>query len=197
MGEGAHVIARLSATRLCATAALALLAAAPVAAAKWAVVPGDSRIVFTATWLGKPVTGAFGRWTGAIDFDPAAPATAAVAVTVDLASAKTGDPTVDDALPGDDWFGIKAGPQARFATSKVVAAGPGKYVATGTLTLHGRTVPVTLPFDLVVAGDTATMSGRAMLDRRAWKLGIESDARAEYVAFAVPVTIRVVARRIK
>ncbi len=184
-------------SRACVAALLIAASASPALASSWTVVPAQSRIGFTATWLGKPVVGAFGKWTARIDFDPAAPATAKLDVAVDLASAKTGDDTVDGALPGDDWFAVKAGPQARFVSTKIAAAGPGKYVATGTLTLRGRAVPVTLPFDLAVAGDTATMTGRAQLDRRAWKLGLESDATAQYVAFAVPLSVRVVAHRRK
>ncbi len=172
-------------------------ATTPALAAPWTVVAAQSRIGFTATWLGKPVVGAFKKWSAAIDFDPATPASAKIDVTVDLASAATGDQTVDGSLPGDDWFAAKTGGQGRFVAAKVVAAGLGHFVATGTLAMRGKAVPVTLPFDLAIAGNTATMTGRVQLDRRAWKLGIESDATAEYVAFAVPVSIRVVAQRRK
>lgn len=179
-----------------ALAALALLVAtAPAAAMPWTVVPAQSRVGFTATWLGNPVTGTFRSWSAAIDFDPAAPAKAKIAVTIDLASAVTGDKTVDGSLPGDDWFAVKAGRTARFVANRVVAAGPGRYVATGALTIRGYPVPVTLPFALARSGDTATVTGQLTVDRRAWKIGIESDATAEYVAFAVPVTVRVVAKR--
>ena len=178
-----------------AAALLLLAGTSPALAARWAVVPAQSRIGFTATWLGKPVIGAFRKWSAAIDFDPATPAAARIEVVVDLASAATGDDTVDGSLPGDDWFAVKGGGQARFVAAKVAAAGPGHYVAVGTLTLRGHAVPVTLPFDLGIAGVTATMSGRVQLDRRAWRLGVDSDATAQYVAFAVPVSVRVVARR--
>lgn len=178
-----------------ALAALLLFAAVPAAAVPWTVVPEQSRVGFTATWLGKPVPGTFRSWTAAIDFDPAAPAKARIAVTIDLASAVTGDKTVDGSLPGDDWFGVKSARTARFVATKVAAAGPGRYAASGTLTIRGQTIPVTLPFTLAQIGTTATVSGQLTLDRRAWKIGMESDASAEYVAFAVPVTVRVVAKR--
>lgn len=176
-------------------AALLLLAATPAVAVPWTVVPAQSRVGFTATWLGKPVVGTFRAWSAAIDFDPAAPAKAKISVTIDLASATTGDKTVDGSLPGDDWFAVKAARTARFVASKVVAAGPGRYVATGALTIRGQAVPVTLPFTLAQSGDTATVIGQLTVDRRAWKIGFESDATAEYVAFAVPVAVRVVAKR--
>ena len=180
--------------RLIATLALLTLAA-PAAAARWAVVPAQSRIGFTANWLGKPVEGVLRIWSAVIDFDPAAPAKANVAVTIDLASAVTGDRTVDGSLPGEDWFAVASGKTARFVSTKVAAAGPGRYVATGTLTIRGHAVPVTLPFALAIAGDTATMTGRVQLDRRSWTLGLESDATAEYVAFAVPLAVKLVAKR--
>lgn len=179
-----------------ALAACLLLAAAPAAAAKWTVAPAQSRIGFTATWLGKPVEGVFRNWSAAIDFDPAAPAKAAVSVTVDLASVSTGDRTVDGSLPEADWFAVSTGRTARFVATRIITAqGPGRFVAAGNLTIRGQTVPVTMPFTLATAGTTATMTGRLQLDRRAWKLGMGSDATAEYVAFAVPVAVRVVAKR--
>ncbi len=178
-----------------ALALLLLLAAVPAAASKWTVVPATSSIGFKATWLGKPVLGQFGKWTAAIDFDPAAPARARIAVDVDLASASTGDRTVDGALPGDDWFAVKAARTARFVATRVTAAGPNRFVAAGTLTIRGVAVPVTLPFALTVKGNDALMTGQVQLDRRAWKLGMGSDATAEYVDFAVPLTVRVTAKR--
>ena len=174
---------------------LLLAVAAPATAAKWTVDPAKSQIGFSANWLGRVVPGSFRKWTAAIDFDPSAPDKAAVGVTVDLASAATGDQTVDTTLPGNDWFAVAAASTARFATQKIVAQGPGRYLATGTLTIRGKAVPVSLPFTLAIAGDVATMNGRTQLDRRAWKLGLESDPTAEYVEFAVPLTIHVVARR--
>lgn len=176
-------------------AALLLLAAAPAAAVPWTVQPSQSRIGFTATWLGKAVPGSFRSWSAVIDFDAAKPAAARIAVTIDLASVVTGDKTVDGSLPGDDWFDTKAVRTAKFVATKVAAAGPGKFVATGTLTIRGRAVPVTLPFTLKQVGDTATVTGEARVDRRAWQIGVESDAAADYVAFAVPIAVRVVAKR--
>ena len=178
-------------------AALALVAvAAPASAARWAVAPAQSRVAFTANWLGKPVVGVFRSWSAVIDFEPAAPAKANIAVTVDLTSATTGDKTVDGSLPEADWFAVASGKTARFVSTKVATVGPGRYVATGTLTIRGHAVPVTLPFALAIAGDTATMTGQAQLDRRSWKLGIDSDATAEYVAFAVPLSVKIVAKRL-
>ncbi len=172
-----------------------LVAAVPSAASQWAVVAAQSRIGFTATWLGEPVQGSFQRWGANIDFDPGKLAAARIAVDIDTRSAATSNQTVDGALPGADWFNSAAAAPARFVSTNVSQSGPDTYVARGTLTLKGKTVAVSLPFTLKIAGDVATLAGTVNLDRRAFGLGLESDAKGEYVAFAVPVRLAVVARR--
>ncbi len=181
--------------RAALAAAVILLAASAATAAPWTVDPAQSRIGFTATWLGKPVEGSFKRWTAAIDFDPAKPAAAKIAVDIDLRAAATGDRTVDGALPGDDWFDTAKLATARFVATTVSQTGPGAYMARGTLTVKGKAVPVTLPFTFKAAGKVATVAGSVTLDRRSFGLGLGSDATAEYVAFAVPVKLVVVARQ--
>jgi len=187
----------VSARALLATAliALALPAGAQQAAAAWKVDPAKSAIVFRSTYAGTPVMGRFARWTAAISFDPAKLAEAKVVVDVDLASASTGDRTVDPQLPTADWFNTGAFPRARFTSTSVVQTGGGRYLAKGSLAMRGVSVPVELPFTLTINGDSAQMAGTAKLDRRAFKLGMASDASGEWVAFAVPLEIRVTASR--
>lgn len=178
---------------LAATAVLA--AAAPATAQRWTVDPARSAIQFESAQAGAPVKGSFGKWTADIRFDPAKLAEARVVVVVDLASATTGDRNVDSQLPTADWFNIAGGAQARFVSSAITAAGPGRYVARGTLAMRGVSVPVELPFTLAINGANATMRGQTRLDRRALRLGLGSDASAAWVPFAVPVTVSVAARR--
>jgi polyisoprenoid-binding protein YceI len=176
-------------------AAMAAVAASPASAATWQMLPAQSSIGFAADWNGATVQGRFQRFATAIDFDPAQPAAAKITAVIDLASASSADTTVNGALPGDDWFAVKKLRQARFVAGSVQMLRPGAYLARGTLTLRGVSVPVDLPFTLAIAGDTATMAGTVKLDRRAFRIGMESDAAGTWVAFAVPVSIRIVARR--
>lgn len=181
-----------------AVSALALAAlASPALAARWQIVPAQSSVGFTADWNGQKIAGRFARFTAAIDFDPAKPEAAKVSALIDLASVSTADRTVNGSLPGDDWFGFAKGASvARFTATRITRGrAPNSYVAAGTLAMRGRSVPVTLPFTLAVAGATATMTGATTLDRRAFAIGAQSDAAGTWVSFAVPVTIRIVARR--
>ncbi len=171
------------------------LAAAPLPASPWQVVPAQSRLGFASEWNGRAIEGRFDRFQARINFDPERLQEAVADVTIDLASATTGDRTVDSALPGEDWFATRASPTARFVTSSITRTGPDQYLARGTLTLRGRSVPVELPFRLSISGNTAVMQGQTRLDRRAFGIGMESDAPGRWVAFPVPVSVRLTARR--
>jgi len=177
--------------------ALLLLVATPAFASQWAVVPGQSSIGFTASWNGDTVTGRFPKFAATIRFDPAKLADAKVDAVIDLAAATTDNKTANGSLPGDDWFAVKTAPTARFTSTAITQTRPGSYVAKGTLTMRGVTVPVTLPFTLAITGDTAVMTGETKLDRRAFKIGMDSDASGSWVAFPVPVKVRITAARVK
>ena len=62
----------------------------------------------------------------------------------------------------------------------------------GTLTLVGKTVPVTLDFDLEVTDGTATVLGSAMLDRRDFVMGAAYPDESS-VGFSVDVLIELTA----
>ena len=85
-----------------------------------------------------------------------------------------------------------AHPTAIF-TADIKAAATG-YTAEGTLTLHGITAPLTLPFTLTIAGDTATMAGQLQIDRRSFGIGPAYPDEAT-VGFMVTVDVALTARR--
>jgi polyisoprenoid-binding protein YceI len=182
--------------RLAWLAGVFLAVASSATAQPWSVDAAKSRIGFTAMWLGKPVSGHFRRWSAAIDFDPANLASAKIIVDIDTRSAVTGDATVDGALPGDDWFNSAVDTRARFVSNTVVpGASAGRYLARGVVTIRGKTHVVGLDFSLATNGDMAVANGSALLDRRWFGLGVTSDATSEYVAFAVPITVAISARK--
>lgn len=180
-------------------AALLLAIAAPAAAAPagWAVVPARSHIGFSGVYAGNPFKGEIGRWTAAIRFDPADLPNSRVNVTIASASARTGDKFQDTTLDGAEWFAPAQFPRITFTTARIVATGPGKYVAQGTLTVKGKAVPVQLPFVLKIAGDAATMQGRTTLDRIALGLGTASDPTGAWVSKPIALTIDLTATRTK
>ena len=98
-------------------------------------------------------------------------------------------------MPTEDWFSVKLFPRATFVSRKIAAAGPGRYIAQGDLTIRNATHPVTLPFTLAIAGDTAKMSGSLPLDRSAFGGGQGQFKTGDTGALKVQVDIAVTARR--
>ncbi len=171
------------------------LPAAAASASVWTVDKAASRIGFRSSFGGQAVEGAFRRWDAQIQFDPKALAASRVLVTVDAASAATGDASKDEALPTADWFDTAHFPRATFAASSFKDLGGGRYQAFGTLTLRGVAKPVVLPFTLAITGAQARMTGQVALNRSVFGVGKGQFASAETVPFEVAVTVAVAARR--
>lgn len=119
--------------------------------------------------MGAGVEGSFANWTADIQFDetPTNGSHGKVAVTIDTTSLTLG--SVTDPAKAADFFDVAVHPTASF-TADILPDAAG-YVAKGTLTLRGVTKDVAFPFTLEIAGDTATMSGTATLDRRDYAMG--------------------------
>lgn len=177
-------------------ACLALCAGHAFAAAPtWRADMAASRLGFAGAMNGQAFKGAFGRWGVQITFDPKNLDASKVAATIDMASARTGDQTRDEALPTSDWFSVKAYPKATFVSRKITSPGPGRYVAQGDLTIRGVTRPASLPFALTISGDVAKMTGSTVLDRSAFGVGQGQWKGGEAVSLKVRVDVAVTARR--
>ena len=188
---GAKILAALF------VATLAMTRASAADAPNWTVDLAKSKLGFSGTQTGDPFTGSFTRYKAAIAFDPAHLEASQIKVTVDLASATTGDTQRDTALPGDDWFDIAHFPQATFASNSIRKKPDGTYEAAGTLTLRGVMRPLTLPFTLDMTGASAHAKGHVMLVRTAFGVGQGQWTTGDYVALEVGVDIDIVATRAK
>lgn len=183
--------------RLVLPALALIIAASPAMAAPaaWNVIPAASSISFTGSQAGTPFTGKFGQWNAQIAFDPADLPHSSARVTILTASGKIGDGMKDASLGQADWFDPEHFPRATFVTSKISAAGPGRYVADGVLTIKGKAVPVKLPFTLTIAGNNATMKGTTNVDRLAFGMGATSDPSGQWVSKQIALTIALTAKK--
>jgi polyisoprenoid-binding protein YceI len=174
--------------------AAATLAAGAAGAATWVVDHAHSRLGFKGVVEGEAFDGAFRTWDAQISFDPKALATSHVTVTVDVASAVTGNKDRDETLPTDDWFAVKRFPRAVFTANRIIDRGGGHYEAQGDLVLKGVRRPVSLPFTLAISGKTAKMTGTAALDRTAFNVGSGKWSTPDEVAKAVTVVVDLTAQ---
>jgi polyisoprenoid-binding protein YceI len=157
--------------RLLIAAAAASCLASPALAARWNVDYAASKVGFAVQWGGAPFGATFRKWTTAIDFDPGDLAHAHVTATIDLASEASDSPDNDDGLKGAAGFAVSQFPTATFEAASFTHASGNQYAARGFLTIRGVKKPVTLNFQLQIAGDKAHMSGTADVMRLDWGLG--------------------------
>lgn len=151
-------------------AALALALPLAVQAADYSVNQAQSKLGFSSSFQGQGFDGSFGKWNATISYDPANLAAAKFDVTVDLASAKTGDKDRDGALPGSDFFNVAKYPQAHYVTTGFHKNGS-QVIADGQLSLRGVTKPLSLVVDFKPAGTGATLDVSGALKRLDFGVG--------------------------
>ncbi len=171
------------------TSAPPLTTAAP-SSGNWQVTEGT--LGFSVAQMGQTVSGSFATWSADITFDevPTEGRHGRVTVTIDTGSLTLG--SVTQQAKSADFFDVAAHPQAIFTAD--ILPSPSGYEASGTLSLRGADVPVTLPFTLVIADNTATMTGQTSLDRRTFGMG-QSYSDEASVGFGVTVDVALTATR--
>lgn len=140
--------------------------------AKWRFEPGHTAAEFSVrhmmvTW----VRGCFKNVRGTLDFDPARPEAASVAVEIDASGLWSGEAERDEHLRNADFLDVAHYPKITFRSTRVEPTARHEYKVTGDLTLRGVTRPVTLevrflgqarsPFNDTRVGFT----GRAVINR--------------------------------
>ena len=184
-------------TRLLTLAAALVFAPtlALAAPALWAVDHNASHLTFSSTVSGQAFTGTFRHWDAVIHFDPKDLAQSDVTATIDIASAATGSKDGDAELPDQDWFWTSHFPRATFTAHGFAPAGPGRYVANGTISIRGVSKPLTLPFTLAITGPVAKMHADVSLNRLVFGVGQGEWAATDTVPANVAVHIDLTARR--
>lgn len=198
----------LVALALVAAMAAGAASAAPVAPAKgarhaplapavpvWSVDKVASRLTFRASVSGQSFDGVFKTWDAQIAFDPKNLRGSHVAVTVNIPSVVTGDPTRDQMLPTSDWFAAQKFPQATFVSTLITQTGPDHYQAVGDLRIRGVVHQVTLPFTLTLIKDIAAVNGELTIDRRQFGIGQGQFASPDTVAANVSIMVKLSAKK--
>jgi len=127
--------------------AIVMMVALPVLAHAdtWQIDPAHNNVEFTVRHMMiSNVKGQFQKTSGTITANGADPASAKIDATIDATSIDTRVDRRDAHLKSPDFLDVAKFPTITFKSTKVEAAGPGKWKVTGDLTLHGVTKPVVL-----------------------------------------------------
>ena len=167
---------------------LALVAqASPAAAVSWRVDPARSSITVVFDQGGKPVEARFEGYRAEVAFDPKDLAASRVAITVDLASFRSGDAQRDQMAIAAEFLAAGAAGRARYVTKGFTSTGGDSYAVTAELTLKGITQPLNHPVTILVKGGKAHAQGEVKLDRLAFGVGAGQFQRGEQVGLTVLV----------
>ncbi len=117
---------------------------AQAAPATYSVDPTHTFASFEITHFGtSTIRGRFDKKEGSVTFDRAAK-TGKVEITIDMASINSGVAPFDGHLKSKDLFNVAEFPTAKFVGDKFSFTGDKVTAVSGTLTLMGKTQPVTL-----------------------------------------------------
>ena len=113
--------------------------------------PAHTSVMFTVSHLGiSQLVGRFNTVEGNIALDPKGKSSVEVVIATD--SVDTNHTKRDDHLRSPDFFNARQFPEMKFVSSKLHFGADGLEKIDGSLSLHGKTQPVTLAVDPVGAG---------------------------------------------
>ena len=116
---------------------LAVAFAALGAMAQQKVIPAKSSIRFLTKQMNVPVEGQFRKFDATVAFDPAKPEATKAEFEVDLASIDLGNEEGETEARRKLWLNVEAFPKAKFVATAVKNLGPGRFEASGPLTIKG------------------------------------------------------------
>lgn len=115
--------------------------------------PEHTLVAFTVDHMGfNNYYGLFGGATGVLKLDPKRLAASEVSVTIPLSRLTVANDALKTHMSGKDFFEVSAFPTATFVSTKVTPTGPTTARIDGTLTVKGRSAPVTLAARFTGAG---------------------------------------------
>lgn len=115
---------------------------------KYALDPVHSSIGFSIRHLViNSVKGKFTEFTGTLLYDEGDITKSSVNVTIKAASINTGTPNRDKDLRSANFLDAEKFPELTFQSQRIEKRGDG-YVAVGTLTMHGVSKEISLPFTI-------------------------------------------------
>lgn len=168
----------------------ALLLALSAGAADAPLNAARSTVSATFTQMKVAVDAPFKRFSGSVDFDAARPAQAKAHIEIETASFDLGDEDYNSEVRKPAWFDSAKFPKAVFDASGLKPLGGGRFEASGTLSLKGKTQALTVPVTVKTEGGADAFDGAVTISRAYFNIG--DDEWKDTVADAVSVKFHIV-----
>ncbi|MDH3746025.1 MAG: YceI family protein [Acidobacteriota bacterium] len=138
-----------AAVLLAAVAALPVPNATASETTGWSPDTSHTEINFSVNHFFTPVSGSFKEYEIDLAYDAENPENSSVEARIKVASLDTGNEKRDEHLRSADWFETEEHPYMTFKSTSVRRTGENQLVASGPLTIKGRSHPVELPIALL------------------------------------------------
>lgn len=163
---------------------------------QWDIIPEESRLTFTATQNGAPVTGEFKQFTGTLLVDPNDLTHSSIDIVVDIHSLSASYGLLKDTLLTSDWLNAEQFPKAEYKATHFKKTGDNSYQADGILTIRKYSEPVTLTFTVEQPSpNKGIVTGSTTIKRSIFGVGQGEWASTEEVQDEVTVQFKVVATK--
>ncbi|MEM7695609.1 MAG: YceI family protein [Pseudomonadota bacterium] len=194
LGLGVTVSFAIEATRAAAPTPTAEADTGPAPA--WTVFTEESTVGYEFRFQNGRVSGTLPAFAVDLRFDEENLAGSSIIATLetDAVTLKEGGVSLND-VKGSNGLHAARHPEARFVASTITAGDDGTFVAEGTLSARGVSVPVTLPFSLEEVEGRTVATGRALLDRAAFGFGDGAGLSDGDLGPTVAVDLTIVAER--
>jgi polyisoprenoid-binding protein YceI len=182
------MLARLS-LKVTRWALLLLAAMAPCAHAVeyTGIDAAASKLAFTFSEMGVDIDGSFAHFIVRLNFDPARPEAAHVALDVQMSSVDAGSEEATTEVAGADWFDSAHYPVSQFVSTGAKLLAPGRYQLSGNLSIKGRTRAISVPVNYQAQGARGVLSGEFRFNRNDFGVGAGEWADPSVVADSVRV----------
>lgn len=163
----------------------------------WKILPNESKVSFTGTQNGAPLTGEFKKYTGEIKFDPNQLNASKANIIVEMNSINTSFIDVTNTLKSAEWFDVKKFPQASFNSKKFTQLNPNNFKVDGDLTIRDKTFPVSLIFTSEEISNTKIkIKGNFSLKRSQFGVGQGEWAATDVVKDEVQINFLITAAKV-
>lgn len=130
-----------------------------------------SNITATFKQEGVAVSNQFKKFSGHIIYDANNVATSSAVIDVDTSSFDMGGPEYNAEVCKKSWFDCTTYPKATFKSVSIKSEGPGKFTATGSLSMKGKSVTLSIPVTVQKASGVNAYDGSVDISRTAFGIG--------------------------
>jgi polyisoprenoid-binding protein YceI len=117
--------------------------------ATWSTDAAHTEINFSVNHFFTPVTGSFEDYEVTLAYNDAHPEESSVEARINVASVNTGNQKRDEHLRSADWFEAEKYPYMTFKSDAVRRVADNQFIASGPLTIKGKSQQVELPITLL------------------------------------------------